>query len=63
MAKSFEELTMAEVETLSPAHRARYERWFSSWMASGFSPCENDTFDFEEERRDGWGYQLEEHLP
>lgn len=65
MTKPFEMLTLAEIESLSPPTRARYERWFASWMAAGF-PREGealDTFDIETERRDGWGYQPEEHLP
>ena len=61
--KSFERLTIAEVAALEPTARVSYERWFASWMANGFSLCQNDTFDIETERRDGWGYQLEEPQP
>lgn len=61
--KSFETITLAELESLDPRTRARYERWFASWMANGFALRADDTFDIEVERRDGWGYQLEEHRP
>lgn len=57
--KSFEYLTLAEVESLSLPLRLAYERWFTSWMASGFARSTNDTFDIETERRDGWVYQNE----
>lgn len=57
---NFETLTLAEVETLPTQSRAAYERWFSSWLSSGFVLHTNETFDIETERRDGWGYQLAE---
>lgn len=61
--KYFESLTLAEVEALPSPMRAAYERWFTAWMEAGFPRTYGqDTFDIETERRDGWGYQLEEQI-
>lgn len=61
--KSFETLTLAELESLNPHTRAHYERWFASWVANGFTRSADDIFDIETEQREGWGYQPEEHRP